>query len=52
MHIDGLEDLAPMDLFATENIDFGEEETENEEDGEENFDTEIVGSVIFVMLFT
>ncbi len=42
VHIDGLEDLAPMDLFATENIDFGEEETENEEYNEEKFDTEIV----------
>lgn len=42
VHIDGLEDLAPMDLLATENIDFEDEDTENEEDNEENFDTEII----------
>jgi hypothetical protein len=41
VHIDGLEDDTPMDLYATENLDSEEDTNENSED-DEDFEMEII----------
>jgi len=42
VHIDGLEDQTPMDLFAMENTDIEEDTNENSEEDEEDFEMEII----------
>lgn len=42
VHIDGLEDHTPMDLFAMENLDNEEDEDDNSEEEDGNFDIEII----------